>query len=71
MADLQTGDEAMAAARNAVARWLRVSYRAGAVVDALATVSMIFPRRLWSLRFKDHLTGLVPNYVTACAPVRR
>jgi hypothetical protein len=52
MADLQTGDEATATARNDAVRWLRVSYRAGAVVDALATVSMIFPRRLWSLRFK-------------------
>lgn len=53
MADLQTGDEATATARNDVARWLRVSYRAGAVVDALAAVSMIFPQRLWTLRFKD------------------
>jgi hypothetical protein len=53
MADVHTGDEATAAARSDVARWLRVSYRAGAVVDALATVSMIFPRRLWVLRFKD------------------
>jgi hypothetical protein len=42
MADLQTGDQATATARNDVARWLRVAYRAGAVVDALATVSMIF-----------------------------
>ena len=53
MAGLKTGDEATATAHDDVARWLRVSYRAGAVVDALATVSMIFPRRLWSLRFMD------------------
>jgi hypothetical protein len=51
MADQGTNDEVAAAVGNDVARWLRLSYRAGAVVDALATVSMIFPR-LWVLRFR-------------------
>ena len=44
--------EATANAGDGVARWLRLSYRAGAVVDVLAVVSMIFPRRLWALRFR-------------------
>jgi hypothetical protein len=33
-------------------RWLRVSYRTGAVVDGLAAIGMIFPARLWTARFR-------------------
>jgi hypothetical protein len=40
MADLPTGDEATATARNDVVRWLRVSYRAGDVEEDEAAVSM-------------------------------
>lgn len=36
----------------AAVRWLRISYRAGALVDALAAIGMIFPARLWSARFR-------------------
>jgi hypothetical protein len=33
-------------------RWLRRSYRVGAVVDGLATIGMIFPGPLWTSGFR-------------------
>jgi hypothetical protein len=38
------------APRELAVRWLRRSYRAGAVVDAAAAVGMICPARLWPVR---------------------
>ena len=39
------------APRARAVRWLRRSYRTGAVVDAAATVGLICPDKLWPLRF--------------------
>jgi hypothetical protein len=39
------------AQRERAVRWLRRSYRTGAVVDAAATVGMLVPARLWMARF--------------------
>jgi hypothetical protein len=39
-----TNGEEMAAICEQAARWLRLSFRAGAFVDGLATLEMIFPR---------------------------
>jgi hypothetical protein len=33
-------------------RWLHHSFRAGAVIDAIATVGMVFPGQLWTTRFR-------------------
>ncbi len=33
-------------------QWLHRSFRAGAALDAIATVGMIFPGRLWTARFR-------------------
>jgi len=53
MPDFDAADgEAPPVVSEGVVRWLRLSYRAGAVVDALATAGMIFPRQLWTARFR-------------------
>lgn len=39
------------AQRQRAVRWLRCSYRAGAIVDAAAAVGMAVPARLWPVRF--------------------
>lgn len=54
--------EATANAGDGVARWLRLSYRTGAAVDALAAVSMIFPRRLWAARFQRPFDRSGPEF---------
>lgn len=53
-------------------RWLRCAYRLGAVVDGLATVGMLFPRRLWTAGFRAPFDRSRPEFaygMRAAAPL--
>jgi hypothetical protein len=63
-----TRDEAVMSA----VRWLRCAYRLGAVVDGLATVGMLFPRRLWTAGFRAPFDRSRPEFaygMRAAAPL--
>jgi hypothetical protein len=63
-----TRDEAVVSA----VRWLHCAYRLGAVVDGLATVGMLFPRRLWTAGFRAPFDRSRPEFaygMRAAAPL--
>jgi hypothetical protein len=68
VADDGARDEAVVSA----VRWLRCAYRLGAVVDGLATVGMLFPRRLWTAGFRAPFDRSRPEFaygMRAAAPL--